>query len=231
MAISVEPGRCRLVVFLKEPRPGTVKTRLARDIGTIAAAKWYRHQCLSLIRKVCFDPRWDSFLAVSPAASLESRAWPAAVPRISQGSGNLGERITRVFRALPPGPAAIIGSDVPGITAATVSFAFKSLGRHDVVFGPSDDGGYWLVGLKRVQTVPPFLFADVRWSTRNALQDTLASFRHARVGFAASLRDVDTVNDFRVCRGWTGDRARRDQDLVTVQSSRFLRDRFPATVS
>ena len=199
--------RRSLAIFLKEPLPGAVKTRLARDIGAAAASSWYRRQCKALIRRICYDPRWDSYLAVSPDASgLASRVWPQHIPRIPQGGGDLGARMLRVFGMLPPGPAAIIGSDIPGVTASRVLSAFNLLGRHDAVFGPCVDGGYWLVGMKRLQRSSPRLFEGVRWSSCSALQDSVESFRRARIGFAETLRDVDTFDDLRECR--MGERAR-----------------------
>ena len=143
-----------LVVMLKEPRPGRVKTRLGREIGMTAAAWWFRHQTAHLLRRV-EDPRWHLVLAVSPdAEGMASRVWPAHLPRVAQGAGDLGDRMARLFRSLPPGPVCIIGADIPGITPAHVARAFAALGAHDAVIGPAPDGGYWLIGLRRSRAVP-----------------------------------------------------------------------------
>src|SRR5680860_474292 len=107
--------RPTLVIMLKEPRPGRVKTRLGRDIGMVAAAWWFRNQTARLIRQVQ-DPRWQVILAVAPdRAGLASRVWPAHLPRIAQGGGDLGDRMARLMRVLPPGPVCIIGGDIPGV--------------------------------------------------------------------------------------------------------------------
>ena len=96
-----------LIVMLKEPRPGRVKTRLGRDIGMGAAAWWFRHQTARLLRRLD-DPRWQLILAVAPDRDgLQSRVWPAHLPRLPQGGGDLGARMARVFRSLPPGPACM----------------------------------------------------------------------------------------------------------------------------
>jgi glycosyltransferase A (GT-A) superfamily protein (DUF2064 family) len=87
----------------------------------------------------------------------------------------------------------LIGTDVPGATAATVARAFRLLGSHDAVFGPATDGGYWLVGLRG--RPPPF--DRVRWSTRHALADTLGNLHGARVALLAPLDDIDTPEDYR----------------------------------
>lgn len=184
-----------LVVMLKEPRPGRVKTRLGRQIGMIDAAWWFRHQALDLIRRMR-DPRWTLALAVSPdREGLTSRVWPRDLSRIAQGGGDLGQRMARVLRAAMPGPVCVVGADIPGVGRPQVARAFAALGAHDAVFGPACDGGYWLIGLKRVRRAPPGLFAGVRWSTRHALHDTMASLPGHRIALVETLRDVDDAED------------------------------------
>ncbi len=130
--------RGTLIVMLKEPRPGRVKTRLGTGIGRIRAAWWFRHQSTRLLREVT-DPRWQTVLAVSPdREGRMSRVWPAHLPRIAQGRGDLGARMARLFAALPGGPALIVGADIPGITRAHIARAFAVLGARDM--GPGDAG-------------------------------------------------------------------------------------------
>jgi rSAM/selenodomain-associated transferase 1 len=182
-----------LVIMLKEPRPGRVKTRLGRGIGMTRAAWWFRHQVESLLRNVQ-DPRWDVILAVTPDIDgLTSRIWPPNLPRIAQGRGDLGDRMRRIFRALPPGPICIIGADIPALRRHHITHAFDALGENDAVIGPAPDGGYWLIGLKRTRAVSPDLFRKVRWSSVHALADTVATLSGHSVAKIASLRDVDTA--------------------------------------
>lgn len=189
------PSRPSLVVMVKDPRPGRVKTRLGRDIGMTRAAWWFRHQCRALLRRLD-DPRWDLTLAVSPDhAGLQSRVWPAHLPRIPQGAGDLGDRMARALRSMPPGPTLIIGADIPGIQPTHIARAFRALGDHDAVFGPADDGGYWLVGLRHGARAPATLFQNVRWSTEHALADSMASLPGLSIALTDTLRDVDTVAD------------------------------------
>lgn len=184
-----------LIVMLKEPRPGRVKTRLGRDIGMTAAAWWFRHQVRALLRRV-EDPRWHLVLAVSPdVAGMRSRIWPAHLPRWPQGAGDLGDRMARMLRSAAPGPACVIGADIPGIDRAQIARAFTALGDHDAVFGPAPDGGYWLIGLKHPARQPPSFFRHVRWSTEHALADSRASLPGYRIAQVATLQDVDTVHD------------------------------------
>lgn len=189
--------RKTLVVMVKEPRPGRVKTRLGRDIGMTASAWWFRHQVSALLRRI-ESPKWDIVLAVAPdVAGLTSRVWPSHITRIPQGSGDLGDRMAGVFRSLSPGPVCIIGADIPGITQARIAESFEALGNHDAVFGPADDGGYWLVGMKRTGPVPSGLFDNVRWSTKHALADSRRSMGNLRIAYVATLRDVDTLADLK----------------------------------
>ncbi len=187
--------RPTLVVMLKEPRPGRVKTRLGRGIGMVPAAWGFRHRAARLLRGVG-ERRWRGRVARAPCrAGLASRIWPAHLPRIAQGPGDLGARMARIMRRLPPGPVCIIGGDIPGIRRAHVTRAFKALGAHDAVFGPAPDGGYWLVGLKRSRTVPARFLTDVRWSSADALTDSMATLPDARIAMVDTLCDVDTVAD------------------------------------
>lgn len=185
----------QLVVMLKEPQAGRVKTRLGRDIGMVPAAWWFRHQTRALIRRLD-NPRWTLTLAVAPdREGLHSRFWPAHLPRIAQGRGDLGQRMGHLMRVLPRGPVLIVGGDIPGIRPHHVERAFRALGNHDAVFGPAPDGGYWLIGLRRTAAVPAGLFRGVRWSSPDALADTLATIPDLRVALTDTLQDVDTATD------------------------------------
>lgn len=187
--------RRQLVVMVKEPRPGRVKTRLGGAIGMVPAAWWFRHQVTGLLRRLD-DPRWRLILAVSPdREGRASRVWPGHLPRVPQGRGDLGDRMGRLLRRLPRGPVCIVGGDIPGLGKGHVARAFDLLGDHEAVFGPAPDGGFWLVGMKRIAPPPVSLFRAVRWSTCDALQDSIDSLPGLRVALADTLSDVDTAAD------------------------------------
>ncbi|MCG8510102.1 MAG: TIGR04282 family arsenosugar biosynthesis glycosyltransferase [Rhodospirillales bacterium] len=181
-----------LVVFAKEPRLGRVKSRLARDIGTVPAWAFYRQTLNAVLRRLGSGGHWQSWLAVAPDAAVAvHRHWPRGWSVIGQGPGDLGHRMGRIMRGLPPGPAVIIGTDIPHISRRHISQAFEALGRHDAVFGPAADGGYWLVGLKRRPCIPE-LFDHVRWSGPHALADTMANLDAKQTVFMLeTLEDVD----------------------------------------
>ena len=193
--------RPKLVIMVKEPRPGRVKTRLGRDLGLTASAWWFRHQTRALLRRI-EDPRWDTLLAVSPdIEGMNSRIWPAHLPRVAQGRGDLGDRMARLLRGLPIGPVCIIGADIPGITRARINEAFDALGRSEAVFGPAPDGGYWLIGMKRVKPPAPDILQNVRWSSEHALSDSARSLGDVSFAYVATLQDVDTMEDLRRVQG------------------------------
>ena len=191
--------RDQLIVMVKEPRPGRVKTRLGRGIGHVGAVWWFRHHLRRLLRRLR-DPRWDTVLAVSPDyLGTNSRFWPQDLPRRGQGPGHLGDRMARQLRAAPR-RAAVIGADIPDIDRPRIARAFAALGAHDAVFGPAEDGGYWLVGLKHPRRAPPGGFQRVRWSTENALADSVATLPGYRITYLETLADVDTVEDLKETR-------------------------------
>ena len=186
--------RRKLIVMVKEPRPGRVKTRLGRDIGLVPAAWWFRHQSARLIRQLR-DPRWDLVLAVAPdREGLGSRVWPGDLPRLPQGHGDLGARMVRVMRAAA-GPVCIVGADIPGLRAVHVARAFAALGDHDAVFGPATDGGYWLIGARHPRRLPHRALRGVRWSGPHALSDSRATLPGHRIALIDRLADVDTAAD------------------------------------
>ena len=199
------PYRCRLVVMAKAPAAGAVKTRLARVLGVAEATRFARHATAALLQRLVPDPRWQTILAVTPDVAVSSRCWPRGVIRVRQGKGDLGCRMQRIMDMLPPGPVAIIGTDVPRVTAAHIAPAFRRLGRHQAVFGRAMDGGYWLVGMRRRPRVLQ-AFANVRWSSEHALSDTLARLRNVSVGFIATLPDVDEALAFHAAAGQFGRR-------------------------
>ncbi len=188
--------RRRVVIFAKEPRLRRVKTRLGRDIGHVDALMFYRRMLFSLTRRLSSDPRWETLIACAPDTSVsDGGVWPEGVQRIGQGPGDLGARMQRTFDRLPPGPVVIVGADIPGIENADIADAFEILGRHDAVFGPAEDGGYWLVGQKRRPRVID-MFGGVRWSGPHALEHTLSNLKGARHGMLRPLSDVDDGADY-----------------------------------
>ncbi len=189
-----------LVVFAKAPRMGRVKTRLAADIGTVAAWAFARLSLDAVVRPLARDTRWRCWLAVTPDRAVHlRRVWPKSHGFITQGAGDLGRRMAAVSASLGPGPVVIIGTDVPAIRPRHVAQAFRALGRFDAVYGPAGDGGYWLAGMKRR---PRFTdpFRGVLYSTDYALADTLKNIKPGQTH--ALLETLDDIDDAEAYRRW-----------------------------
>ena len=191
----------QLVIFARAPQFGRVKQRLAASIGPAAAMRFYRQTLDRQIRTLSRDRRWTVWLFVTPDHGLDHPAWHQTTVR-GQGRGDLGQRMKRPFRLLPPGPVVLVGSDIPAMQPQHIARAFALLGCHDLVFGPASDGGFWLIGARRSRPLPRSLFAGVRWSTRNALADTLATIPP---GYTTAIADtLDDVDDAEDLRRWHG---------------------------
>jgi rSAM/selenodomain-associated transferase 1 len=190
--------RGHLVLFVRAPAWGVGKRRLARDIGDAAALRFERAMLGLLMRRLGRDRRWDFRLAVTPdRARRRARLWSPGVAVAVQGDGDLGRRMRRALARCPPGPAVLVGSDIPDLAAHHIAGAFRLLGGHDLVFGPAEDGGFWLVGARRSPRFPP-LFGAVRWSGPHALADVLGNLPPGvAVGLAARLEDVDDAASYR----------------------------------
>jgi hypothetical protein len=191
-----------LIIFVKAPRRGAVKTRLAKSIGRDAAWRFYNDLSRRIVRDLARDPRWTCWLAVTPDRfAARGRFWPPGVRRMGQGAGGLGERMARPLRHFTTAPVVIVGSDIPALGRKQVAAAFRALGSAHAVFGPASDGGYWLVGLSpRAAMRNPF--RGVAWSTDSALAETRANMPRAyRVAMLEELDDVDDGAAWRRLRG------------------------------
>jgi rSAM/selenodomain-associated transferase 1 len=184
--------RPHLVIFARRPAWGVGKRRLAAGAGEAAAWRFQRFMLADLTRRLGRDRRWRTWLCVTPDHAAGRLM---GLPALAQGSGDLGQRLRRLLRSLPLGPVVVIGTDIPGIAASDIAVAFRALGASDAVFGPALDGGYWLIGLKRrPRQLDPF--DGVRWSSPDALADTLANLAGRRVAMLRPLEDVDDAESW-----------------------------------
>jgi rSAM/selenodomain-associated transferase 1 len=188
----------RLIVFVKAPRPGFVKTRLAQTLGAVQAADIYISIVDSLLAR--FDQLEQVELRYSPDDAREEIGrwlrprWQAR----PQGHGDLGQRLEHAFgEAFACGArrVVVIGSDCPAVEPEDIEAAWAALETCDVVLGPAQDGGYWLIGLAAPH---PEVFRAVPWSTDQVLAETLARCRIAglTVHHLRTLSDIDTAADW-----------------------------------
>ncbi len=190
-----EDRRGTVIVFCRAPQIGAVKSRLARDVGRLRAWRFYS-RCLAGTLAEARDARWRLLLAVMPDRDGgRFRLFSKAAARRPQGGGDLGRRMRRALLTAG-GPAVLVGSDIPGLRRRHLAAALAALRRADAVFGPAEDGGYWLVGLRR-PAAHRELFRGVRWSGPHALADSIASLGpgRRRAVLVERLGDVDTGPD------------------------------------
>jgi rSAM/selenodomain-associated transferase 1 len=185
-------------MFAKYWQPDSVKTRLAGGIGAANAARVYhafvvalasRFETVADRRLLCFAPP-ERLLEFS---ALAEPHWTA----VPQATGNLGERMSAFFReAFRSGAnrVVLIGSDSPTLPTANVARAFELLSEHDVVLGPTPDGGYYLIGAR---TAAPTIFEDVAWSTPHVFRQTIERLRAADLTYEQlpTWYDVDELAD------------------------------------
>ncbi len=183
-----------VVVMARPVVPGEVKTRLAEAGGERFALAVYRLMLRRTLRRVARGP-WSTVVAVAPSSGERRRHRFRGFATMAQSGGDLGERMSNAFGAMPPGPVVLVGTDIPGLRRQHISRAFRALERHEAVFGPALDGGYWLVGLAPGLREAG-IFSPVRWSTRHALADTRANIPPVCASaLIATLGDVDTAQD------------------------------------
>lgn len=189
-------------VFARAPRHGAVKTRLARDIGATEALRFYRHALHGIVRRLTSDGRLDVILAVTPDEAVNATGiWPRGVARIGQGRGDLGRRMLRVLKCAGARPAFVVGSDIPEADARHVLAAARVLGKHRHVLGPTDDGGYWIIGVRHPLQLDIRRLDGVRWSSPHALADSVSRLGDAGL-LPERLADVDDG------ASWSGFKAR-----------------------
>ncbi len=185
-----------LVIMAKEPVAGRVKSRLASGVGFGRATGFFRNTLAAQIRRVGQDPRWHTVLSVNPDLAVHARCWPCGLQLQPQGRGDIGQRMQHIFNHQPHANVVIVGADIPDIRRRHITQAFALLKSHDAVFGPADDGGYWLVG--RCARTRQQFFENVRWSGPHALSDTMRNLDSLKTGFLESLNDIDDADDFRL---------------------------------
>jgi rSAM/selenodomain-associated transferase 1 len=194
-----------LIVFLKEPRAGFVKTRLVPALGTADALLLYRALAEEEVRRT--EPQAGDYTRLFFFAPAEARAkmeaWFPGETWTAQVGDDLGARMSAAFEVAfrrGAGRTAIVGSDVPWVSRETVLEALRRLDDSDVVLGPSEDGGYYLMALSRPQ---PALFSGIPWSTRTVLGATVE--RAGALGLSVQmldvLPDIDTIEDVRSAWG------------------------------
>ncbi|MAG86639.1 TIGR04282 family arsenosugar biosynthesis glycosyltransferase [Zunongwangia profunda] len=185
-----------LLIFTRNPEFGKVKTRLARDIGHQAALDIYKF-LLAHTAKICTP--LDTEKAVYYSEEIPNNdLWNAAVfQKKKQVGEDLGERMQNAFAEgfhLGYSKIIIIGSDLYDIETKDLEQAFNVLNNHEIVIGPAEDGGYYLLGMKQLH---PKLFKNKNWGTATVLQDTINELKKSNYKLLEKRNDVDLYSDIK----------------------------------
>ncbi|MBZ0258713.1 TIGR04282 family arsenosugar biosynthesis glycosyltransferase [bacterium] len=163
-----------LFVFVKKPVSGAVKTRLGKTIGDENAARLYRAMAETSIKRFQAIPNTNCTVYFDPPeeAQFFSGWFGASVEYLPQCGGDLGERLKHGFLSLlqETSQAIALGSDSPDLPIDYLKQILESLQNHDVAIGPSTDGGYYCIGLKKFI---PEIFDNIDWSTEWVFEQTL----------------------------------------------------------
>ena len=190
--IPVDAG---LVVFLRLPDKGKVKTRLAATLGEVAALEIYK-KLVSITLDIVIRSEIPTYLFYTnglPPASTRDARFSYHI----QADGDLGSRMADAlsFVLSLHQKALIIGSDCPGLTPEILDAGYRSLDEKDIVLGPADDGWYYLLGCSELH---PAVFANIKWSTSSVLDQTIEKIKEANLSFCLleKLHDIDTAEDW-----------------------------------
>lgn len=186
------------IVFLKAPRIGTVKTRLAASIGPEMALAAYRSMATHQLGAL--PPDWTTEVYYTPrAAASEMHAWLGKdICYRLQSEGDLGDRLSAAVKShfdKSSNYLFLLGADCPWLGTKELEQAAEQLVAADIVLGPAHDGGYYLLGIKENHRA---LFEEIAWSTGDVLEQTLERARssHLSVHQLQPLNDVDTVEEW-----------------------------------
>lgn len=207
---GMEKPKRVVLVFVRAPQRGRVKTRLAAGIGPDAALRIYRRLAEHTVAEALRLPGVEVRVHYTPAAEAAAvRRWLGRGPLyLPQADGDLGRRLTHAFAdawAAGADRVLVVGSDLPDVAAELLERAFAELEAAEAVLGPARDGGYYLLALRRPV---PGVFDGIDWSTERVLRQTVERLQRADAPptLLEPLTDVDEVEDLPT--GWAARAAR-----------------------
>ena len=184
-----------LIIFIKKPEAGKVKTRLAKDVGNENALTIYKH-LLAHTCKIAIEVKANRLLFYAEKISQRDD-WPETdFKKFVQQGDDLGQRMLNAFENafLNSQKVIIIGSDCMKLNPDIIEKAFLELNNNDFVIGPANDGGYYLLGMKYAEQS---FFQGKAWSTSTVFGDTVADISNLSKSLfiLPLLSDVDTIAD------------------------------------
>ena len=190
------PKKELIIVFVRNPELGKVKTRLALAIGKKKALDIYKGLLIHT-HKVLSNCNCDCAVFFSEQI-YHSGLWKVkGFKKFIQKGDTLGEKMNNAFKKgfeLGYQKIIILGSDLPDLNSDLIKNAFFKLTPNDYVIGPSEDGGYYLLGMKKLNNA---LFKNKKWSTNSVFIDTLKDIKDCKIGLLPKLNDIDTFEDLK----------------------------------
>lgn len=189
-----------LVLFAKYPEPGTVKKSIGKVIGMEKSAGLCKAFIKDLVEKNS-NKDYDLYLSFIGRQNKESyrRMFPQAILYVQRGT-NLGENLFCSFEDLLDdySKVIILSCDAPQISSSTISKAYNALDSYDVVIGPADDGGYYLLGLKS----PAQIFEKLPWGSDNLLKEQIRQIKEKGLTYVYMNKepDVDTLEELKTMK-------------------------------
>lgn len=197
----MEVSKPVLIIFVKNPELGKVKTRLAQGVGEEMALRIYK-ELLNHTKKTTLGVAAERLLFYSENIATQDGWSTDDFHKHLQSDGGLGDRMSKAFgQAFEYGrPVLIIGSDCAQMNASIIEDGIKQLATHDFVVGPAEDGGYYLLGMRQFM---PAVFENITWSTENVLSCTLDIMKTNNWSYflLPELSDIDYAEDWRK-HGW-----------------------------
>ena len=187
-----------LIVFMKAPLPGRVKTRLANSIGIQAATTFYRLMCEQLLN-LTMPKNCDVIIAYDDEEKTALPSYVEGKTLFYQTGDGLGKRMQNAFKTVFEQGytnAILIGSDIPEIDEGIITEAFSLLLQNDAILSPTHDGGYYLIGFQK-ETFCKAAFEGIMYSQKDVYANTLFKLSHLHIAQGALLRDIDTLEDLR----------------------------------
>jgi rSAM/selenodomain-associated transferase 1 len=185
-----------LIIFIKNPVKGVVKTRIARAVGDDVALSIYLQLC-SLTRQVALNFSGTKYLFYSDEVVHDDEWKPEQFSKLVQHGSDLGERMFNAFNSVfqQHDKIILIGSDCPYLNLNHMKQAIQKLNEVDCVLGPAQDGGYYLIGLRIMITE---LFTDKSWSHANVLNQSINTLNERNHSFTLldTLEDIDELEDW-----------------------------------
>jgi rSAM/selenodomain-associated transferase 1 len=185
-----------ILIFTRNPELGKVKTRLAASIGNQNALEVYV-LLLEHTKKVALETPYDKQVLYSVEINHDDMWDSSSFQKKLQVGADLGQRMCNAFEAgFEDGyeKIVIIGSDLIALESADIDKAINKLDDNDIVIGPAEDGGYYLLGMKKV---PTNIFSNKEWGTDSVLKDTLLDIASLKYHLLEEKNDIDTYDDIK----------------------------------